>query len=90
MSVLHFPVFFVYFKNIIWHDLIHIMKFYVNSKNIFKKEWRRVFIIITITFCYFFEEKREFGGGIVGMLIEYIHNVSVGWIGESMTYKKKR
>ena len=47
------------------------------------------FIIITITFCYFFEEKREFGGGIVGMLIEYIHNVSVGWIGESMTYKKE-
>ena len=33
--------------------------------------------------------KSKFGGGIVGMLIEYTHNVSVGWIGRVWHIKRR-
>ena len=41
------------------------------------------------TFHIGFNEKAKFGGGIVGMLIEYTE-CECGMDRESMTYKKKR
>ena len=89
-SVLHFPVFFVYFKNIIWHNLIHIMKFYVNLKNISKKNGDEFLLLLLLHFATFLRKNAN----LAEVLLACWLNTYTMWVwdrlGESMTYKKKR
>ena len=85
-----FPYFLFISKNIIWHDLIHIMKFYVNSKNISKKNGDEFLLLLLLHFATFLRKNAN----LAEVLLACWLNTYTMWVwdglGRVWHIKKKR